>query len=125
MDTADKSYKAYSQKVYNRRPDVRKKKNEYLKKYREEHLEQFRGYQKKHYLANRFKQIKAIQQYNARSCKDPVMGDVIKYNTLVRRKMTHPDLYGDIRPADYLIKVPKIGGMNLLSEEQKQQLENE
>lgn len=124
VNKADKSYKKYSAKVYSRRPDVRKKNRAYQRKYYEEHLEQYREYQKKSYAKHRFDKIKIIKQYNDRSCRDPVLGDTVKYNTLVRRKMQHPDLYGDLRVADCLIHVPKIKGADLLSEEQRQQLEN-
>lgn len=120
INKAEKSYRAYSLKVYKQRPDVKKKTAAYLKKYREEHMEQYKEYQKKYYKNNRKRSMAQIKYYNDRPCRDPILGDTVKYNTLVSRKMKHPDLYGDLRVADCLIHIPRIKGIELLNEEKKE-----
>jgi hypothetical protein len=120
INKADKSYRAYTIKVYNQRPDVKKKHAEYTRKYRQQNPEKYRQYQKKHYENHRTEEVKRIKVYNERPCKDPVLGDTVKYNTLINRKKKHPDLYGDLRVADCLIYIPKIRGLELLNEEKKE-----
>lgn len=118
-----RSHIRYSQKVYNQKPDVKKKHNEMQKKFRREHPERAREIDSRHYYSNRSQRIAASTQENNKSCRDPVLNDVVRYNTLIARMRYHPELYEGVVPKDCIIRVPKIKGLDLLSDEQRKQLE--
>lgn len=109
-----KSHKKFSQKLYRRRPDVKEKNKIYQRKYRDEHRENVQEINKRFYENHRSERIQYTKFYNRRSCKDPVLGDVITYNTLVSRKRYHPDLYEGVILKECLIEVPRIKGLDLL-----------
>lgn len=110
-----REYKNYLRRCRHHRPDVREKHNAYLRKYRAEHPE-LKEQRKKvaavYYENNRSRLVQAACCYNSKSCRDPVAGDVCRYNTLVHRKRNHPELYKDIVIKDCIIKVPTIKGMD-------------
>lgn len=115
MNKAEKSYRNYSRKVYRMRPEVREREREYARKYRESHAdfkEKHRESDKRYYEKNKFSRIQKVQMFNAKSCNDPVVGDVCKYNTLIHRMRNHKELYEGIKPKDCLIKVPTIKGVD-------------
>lgn len=110
-----KEYKDYLRRCRARRPDVMQKNREYARRYREEHpdyREKHRAMDRDYYERNRTLKIQKIAYYNARSCRDPVAGDVCKYNTLIQRIRHHPDWYEGVKAKDCLIKVPTIKGLD-------------
>lgn len=109
-----KSHKKFSQKLYRRRPDVKEKNKIYHRKYRDEHRENVQEINRRFYENHRSERIQYTKFYNRRSCRDPVLGDVVTYNTLVSRKRYHPDLYEGVVLKDCLIEVPRIKGLDLL-----------
>lgn len=111
----DKEYRNYLNRCRNQRPDVKAKNREYAKRYRETHpdyMEKHRKSDIEYYKRNRSVRASRIAYYNARSCRDPVVGDVCKYNTLIRRKLNHPDLYEGVNTRECIIKVPRIKGLD-------------
>lgn len=111
----DREYRNYLLRCRRRRPDVRAKEKAYLENYKKTHAdfyEKKREADRKYYEKNRTLKIQKIAYFNSRSCNDPVVGDVCKYNTLVQRKMRHPDLYEGVIPKEHLIKVPRIKGLD-------------
>ena len=99
-----KDYKNYLRRCRYRRPEVRDKIYNYNKKWAEEHRDQMKEYHKRYREKNKTQLIQKIYYYNTRSCRDPVLGDVCKYNTLIARKRYHPDLYEGVIPKDCLIR---------------------
>lgn len=99
-----KDYRNYLRRCRYRRPDVKEKILSYNKEWRESHPDLMKEYQKRYREKNKTQLIQKINYYNARSCRDPVLGDVCKYNTLIARKRYHPDLYEGIVPKDCLIR---------------------
>ena len=115
MDKSTRSYRNYINRMRRRDPAVRQKEKEYLDNYCKEHpeyVEKKRECARRYYHRTRDVRIQIVNQYNCRSCKDPVVGDVCRYNTLIRRKSRHPDLYEGVTPAECLVKVPTIKGMD-------------
>ena len=111
----NREYRNYLLKCRRMRPDVKEKAREYNEKYKKTHpdyMEKHREADKKYYERNRTLKIQKIAYYNARSCKDPVVGDVCKYNTLIQRIRHHPDWYEGVKAKDCLIKVPTIKGLD-------------
>ena len=112
---SDKEYKNYLIRCRRRRPDVKEKEKAYLEKYRAEHpdwLERKRKADKTFYKNHRSDKIAKTNLYNSRPCRDPVAGDVCRYNTLMQRKRLHPEWYKDISPAACLVDIPKIKGLD-------------
>lgn len=110
-----REYKNYLRRCRRLRPDVKAKEKEYADRYRANHpdyVERHRESQKRYFENNRTIAQQKIIEYNSRSCRDPVAGDVCRYNTLVNRKRTHPDWYEGVVPKDCLVKVPTIKGMD-------------
>lgn len=110
-----REYKNYLRRARRIRPEVRAKEKEYRDRWvanHPEYREHKKEVAKEYYKNNRSKVIQSISYYNSRSCRDPVAGDVCKYNTLIRRKINHPDLYEGIVIKDCLIKVPTIKNMD-------------
>ena len=110
-----REYRNYLIRCRRQRPDVKAKERAYFERYKAEHpdfREKKRESDKRLYEKHRTQRIATINRYNARSCRDPVVGDVCKYNTLVQRIRHHKDWYGDIKPIDCLIKVPTIKGLD-------------
>lgn len=110
-----KEYKKYLVKCRRQRPEVRAKEREYHERYKAAHpdyYERKREADKRFYENHRSERIATINRYNSRSCRDPVAGDVCRYNTLVQRIRHHPDWYGDIKPIDCLIQIPTIKGLD-------------
>lgn len=99
-----RDYKNYLRRCRYRRPEVREKINDYNRKWAAEHPELMKEYQKRYRQKNRSQFIQKIAYYNARSCRDPIVGDVCKYNTLIARKRYHPDWYEGVVPKDCLIR---------------------
>lgn len=111
----DREYKNFLRRCRYRRPEVKAKQKAYVEKYKETHpdyLEKKRESDRRYYEANRTIRMQKIAYFNARSCRDPVAGDVCKYNTLVQRKRKHPDWYEGVVPRECLIKVPTIKGLD-------------
>lgn len=121
----DKEYQKFIHKAWMKRPDVREKTNAYQRQYREKHREKVRETDKRFYENHKDYRIRLVKINNARPCKDPVLGDTVKYNTLVARMRYHPEFYEGIKPKDCLIHIPKIKGIELLNEEQKELLNAE
>ena len=97
------------------RPEVKAKEKAYLEKYKAEHpdyLERKRATERRFYENHRSQRIAAINRYNSRSCRDPVVGDVCRYNTLIQRIRHHKDWYEGVVPIECLIKVPTIKGLD-------------
>lgn len=122
---SDKEYKKFIHKAWMKRPDVKEKINAYAQKYRDENREQVRATNKRFYEGHKEQRIQLVKANNVRPCKDPVLGDTVKYNTLIARMRHHPEFYEGIKPKDCLVHIPKIKGLDLLSEEQKEQLNAE
>ena len=109
------SYENYLRKCRQRRPEVRAKRKAYAEQYRKSHpdyYEKHRLADRKYYENNKTQKIQKTTMFNAKSCRDPVAGDVCKYNTLIQRKMHHPDLYEGVVPRECIIKVPTIKGLD-------------
>lgn len=110
-----REYRNYLMRCRSKRPEVKEKQREYLKRYKEEHpdfYEKKRKADKAYYERNRSNRIALIGTYNARSCRDPVAGDVCRYNTLIQRMRSHPDWYEGVKAKECLIKVPTIKGLD-------------
>ena len=110
-----RSYKNYLRRCRRQRPEVREKERQYVEKYIRTHpdyKEKKRESDKKYYDNNKTQVMQKVAQYNARSCNDPVVGDVCRYNTLVHRIKYHPELYEGVIAKDCLIKVPVIKGVD-------------
>jgi len=105
-----RDYKNYLRRCRYRRPEVKEKIQNYNKKWAEEHPDLVKEYNRRYREKNRTQIIQKINFYNARSCRDPVLGDVCKYNTLIARKRYHPDLYEGVIPKDCLIRDLVKGG---------------
>lgn len=111
----DNLYRNYLLKCKRRDPAFRAKEKAYQDKYRKTHpeyAEKKKASCRRYYERTRDIRIQMANQYNARSCKDPVAGDICRYNTLVRRKSRQPELYEGISPAECLVKVPTIKGLD-------------
>ena len=78
---------------------------------------------KKAYQKFKAVRIANAREFQKRSCRDPILGDTVTYNCLVLRIRNHPDIYGDKKAVDYMIHVPKIKGLDLLNENQREALE--
>lgn len=117
------SHRKFSRKLYNQKPEQKRKRREYQREYAKNNPSQIKETQKKFYKNHRSERLVSARNYLSKSCQDPVLGDVVSYNCLVQRIRNHKDLYGDIRPCDYLIHVPTIKGLDLLTQEQKKQLD--
>lgn len=108
-------YQKYLNKCRRQRPDVKAKLKEYHERYKAAHpdfAEKHRETDRRYYERNRSQRIRSVCYYNQRSCRDPIAGDVCKYNTLVHRKRNHPDWYENVSPKDCVIKVPTIRGLD-------------
>lgn len=123
LEKEKRAHQKYSMKVYNSRPENKKKNNERQKKFRKEHPEKAREIDRRHYYAHRSERITTMTLENNKPCRDPVLNDTVRYNTLIARMRYHPELYEGIRPRDCIIHIPKIKGLDLLSDEQKQDLD--
>lgn len=99
-----REYKNYLRRCRYRRPEVKEKIQSYNKKWVEEHPDLIKEYAKRYREKNKTQIIQKTYYYNSRSCRDPVLGDVCKYNTLVARKTYHPDLYEGVVLKDCLIR---------------------
>lgn len=106
-----REYQNYLRRLQNRKPETRKKLREYSRQYRETHREEKKKADKEYYERNRAERIAASTVVNKRSCKDPVVGDVCQYNTLIRRRLSHPDLYAGVVPRDCVVR-PLIKGLD-------------
>jgi hypothetical protein len=118
-----KSHLRYSQKVYNQKPENKKRNNERMKKFRRENPERAREIDRNFYYEHRSERIAATTRGNNKPCRDPVLNDTVRYNTLIARIRYHPELYEGVVPKDCIIHTPKIKGLELLSDEQRKQLE--
>lgn len=123
IETSEKDYKKFLAKARNRRPDVKEKLRKQAEVYREKHPDRVRATNQRFYEKHRAERINTAKEYNKRSCRDPILNDVVTYTTLMHRIRYHPDLYGDITPGKCLIHVPTIKGLDLLTEEQKEKLD--
>ena len=121
MDKHSKQYRNFILKAWRKRPDVKEKLLAYQRKYAAEHREQIRENDKKFYANHKAERIEAVKRNNVRMCKEPVVGDNVKYNTLIARIKRHKEFYVGVVPKDCIIHIPKIKGIELLSEEQKEQ----
>lgn len=99
-----RDYKNYLRRCRYRRPEVKEKIQSYNKKWVAEHPDLVKEYNRKYREKNRTQIVQKIYYYNSRSCRDPVLGDVCKYNTLIARRRYHPDLYEGVVPKDCLIR---------------------
>lgn len=118
-----KAHIKFSRKLYNARPEQKEKRKIYQRKYRKLYPDRVKATAKRHYEENKSIRVAKAREYQRQPCRDPLLGDTISYNCLVLRIHHHKDLYGDIRAKDCLIPIPKIKGIDLLSEEQKEKLE--
>ena len=107
-----KDYKNYLRRCRYRRPEVKAKISAYNKKWLDEHPDLKKEYSRRYRERNRTQIVQKINYYNQRSCRDPVLGDVCRYNTLIARKRYHPDLYEGVVPKDCLIR-PNVKGLDL------------
>ena len=107
-----RDYKNYLRRCRYRRPEVKAKISAYNKKWLDEHPDLKKEYSRRYRERNRSQIVQKINYYNQRSCKDPVLGDVCRYNTLIARKRYHPDLYEGVVPKDCLIR-PNVKGLDL------------
>lgn len=123
-DLEKKSHRKYSKIVYNSRPEVKEKNRARSRKWRAENLEKAREVDKRFYENHKSQRIDAVKLNNKKPCKDPILGDTVAYNTLIARRRYHPELYEGVVPKDCIIHIPKIKGLNLLSEEQRAAIEN-
>lgn len=117
------SHRKFSQKIYNRTPEQKEKRRLYQARYRKEHPDRVKKTNKKCYYDRRSQRLMEARQYQKLPCKDPILCDTVTYNCLLLRIRNHKEIYGDIKAKDYLIHIPKIKGLDLLSEEQKKMLE--
>lgn len=99
-----REYKNYLRRCRYRRPEVKEKISNYSKKWAAEHPEEMKEYRRRYREKNRTQLVQKIGFYNSRSCRDPVMGDVCRYNTLIARKRYHPDLYEGVVIKDCIIR---------------------
>lgn len=120
---AQKEYKKFLTKARNRRPDVKEKLRKQAADYREKHPDRIKATNQRFYERHKAERINTSKEYNRRSCRDPILHDVVTYTTLMHRIKYHRDLYGNVTPGQFLIHVPKIKGLDLLSTEQKEKLE--
>lgn len=113
-----KAHKKFSIKIYRQKPEVKKKMREYSKRYRENYPDRKKDTDKRYYETHKSQRIASINYYNKRPCRDPVLNDVVSYNSLVSRRRYHPDLYaGTPSPKECLIHIPKIKGIEKYEEE--------
>lgn len=118
-----KSHKKFSRKLYNQKPEQKRKRRDYQREYRKNYPDRVKATAKKCYESNRTQRLAKAREFQKLPCKDPVLGDTVTYNCLTLRIRLHPDLYGNVKAKDFMIHIPKIKGLNLLSEEQKEVLE--
>lgn len=104
-----KDYKNYLRRCRYRKPEVRNKIYEYNKKWFEEHKEQMVESRNRYIEEHKGEIIRRVANYNNRSCRDPILGDVCRYNTLIARKRYHPDLYEGVVVSKCLIKSNILG----------------
>ena len=123
VETSEKNYRKFLAKARNRRPDVKEKLRKQAEIYREKHPDRVKEINRRFYEKHRAERINTAKEYNKRSCRDPILNDVVTYTTLMHRMRYHPDLYEGIKASQCLIHVPTIKGLNLLSEEQKEKLD--
>lgn len=115
-----KAHRKFSVKIYQQRPDIREKQRQYSRAYNDKHRDKKRERDREYYERNRSQRISSISYYNKRSCRDPVLNDVVSYNTLIARRRYHPDLYKDKpSPKECLVRVPKIKGIEKYEAELK------
>ena len=107
-----RDYKNYLRRCRYRRPEVKAKISAYNKKWLDEHPDLKKEYSRRYRERNRTQIVQKINYYNQRSCRDPVLGDVCRYNTLIARKRYHPDLYEGVIPKDCIIR-PNVKGLDL------------
>lgn len=117
-----KSHAKFSRKLYNQKPEQKRKRREYQREYREKYPDRVKETNKKCYYKYKHDRLTKARQFQKLPCKDPYLGDTVTYNALVLRIRNHPDIYGDIKAKEYLIHIPKIKGLDLLSDEQKKEL---
>lgn len=118
-----KAHQKFSRKLYDAKPEQKERRKLYQRQYRKLYPERVKATAKKCYEENRTARTSQARAYQRQPCKDPVLGDTVSYNCLVLRIRYHKDLYGDIKAKDYLIHIPKIKGLSLLSDEQKEKLD--
>lgn len=118
-----KAHKKFSLKLYYQRPDVKKKHREQFREYCKKHPDKVKESNKKAYHKFKALRIASAREFQKRSCRDPILGDIVTYNCLVLRIRNHPDIYGDKKAVDYMIHVPTIKGLDLLNENQREALE--
>lgn len=111
-----REYKNYLRRLRYKRPEVKAKHKEYMDRYIAKDPEGYaakrKAQKKDHYENNKSIYMQYACQYNSKSCKDPVVGDVCRYNTLVKRKRNHPDLYEGVSLQDCLNQIPQIRGVD-------------
>lgn len=117
-----KSHQKFSRKLYNQKPEQKKIRREYQRRYRKEYPDRVKETNKKCYYKYKALRLANAREFQKLPCKDPVLQDTITYNCLTLRIRNHPEIYGDIKAKDYIIHIPTIKGLNLLSEEQKEEL---
>lgn len=117
-----KAHLKFNSKLYSQKPEQKKRHREYQREYREKYPEKVKETTKKCYYKYRNERLNKAREFQKLPCKDPILGDTVTYNCLTLRIRFHPDLYGDVKAKDYLIRIPKIKGLNLLSDEQKKEL---
>lgn len=118
-----KSHVKFSRKLYNQKPEQKKRHREYQREYVKKYPEKVKETNRKAYYKFRNDRLASARQYQKLPCKDPILQDTVTYNCLTLRIRLHPDIYGDIKAKDYMIHIPKIKGLELLNDEQKEQLE--
>ena len=116
-----KQHIKFNRKVWLSRPDVKEKRKLYAREYNNKHREEKRACERRFYERNKTQRIASINQYNRRPCRDPVLQDIVAYNTLINRRRNHPDIYaGTPSPRECLIHIPKIKGIEKYEAEMKE-----
>lgn len=117
-----KSHEKFSRKLYNQKPECKKKRRENQKRYREKYPERVKEINKKCYYKFRSERLANAKTFQKKPCLDPILKDTVTYNCLTLRIRNHPEIYEGIKVKDCLIHIPTIKGLNLLSDEQKKEL---
>lgn len=107
-----KDYKNFLRRCAYRRPEVREKVQGYNKKWRDKNPEKVKEGSRRYAETHKIEMKRYATNYNKKSCRDPVLGDVCSYNTLIHRKGYHPDLYEGVVPKDCIIRIPQIAGVD-------------
>jgi hypothetical protein len=115
-------HKKFTQKLYARKPEQKKKRREYQTQYRKDHPDRVKETTKKCYYKYRNERLSKARQFQKLPCKDPYLQDVVTYNCMTLRIRNHPEIYGNVTAKEYMIHIPTIKGLDLLSEEQKKEV---